>query len=358
MNKQHVFIALGWVAKSMPEQPSGPLGISVTDVDIGLLTPNGALMPTPIRIWHPDTDAGVLPLIICNPVWGSERGDNSVICSALASRGFVVVSLDDVHFDPADFDRTSEDAVLRDTLFEIASADDRVRMTTVVRQRVELQVAKLTRLLDALEAPPPEWPALARFDRNRIGIFGASFGGAVAVELAQTDARRRIRAVVNLDGWLQGASTGQPMPVPFADIISVRGMPSYDKVTSANPMKQYLAKIRVRCDGIVYRIMAERTDCIRIAIKGANHADLYNKLYDPERWKQWRPWRGPMIRPERLRLILDTYMAAFFETHLKDQTSPLLQEKSPFREAVVDFSRPPTPTGSAAQAGTLVFGRG
>ena len=77
-----------------------------------------------------------------------------------------------------------------------------------------------------------------------------------------------------------------------------------------NPMKRFFATIQAKSTIILKRQLAMRDDCIRVSIEGADHADFYDKLYSPERWKQWRPWRPRIIRPERLRTVLDAYLVA------------------------------------------------
>ena len=81
------------------------------------------------------------------------------------------------------------------------------------------------------------------------------------------------------------------------------------------------------------RQVAARADGIDLTIAGAMHPDFTDDLYDPERWMLWRPWRGRPIAPIRMRAIVDAYVIAFFDQHLKGVIQPLLRNsRSPFAE--------------------------
>ena len=338
------FVWFGWLSRGIPK-PAGQSPIAIADIQVPIAPPfgNGARRPVAAQIWYPLVNGPPKPLIIYVPVWASVRSDNSVVCANLASHGFIVVGIDDIIHDPLPPNSPASYAELRQILYEIETDAQRDRILSVVGSRVDLQVAKLQSFLDALDPLPASWPAEAVFDADRIGIFGASFGGAAAVEFAQSTSRR-IAAIVNLDGWLQGTAAVRPIESPFAEFNSTRGMPPPDAIHYTNPMKRFFATIQAKSTIIVQRQLAMRDDCIRVSIEGADHADFYDKLYSPERWKQWRPWRPRIIRPERLRTVLDAYLVAFFETYLLGKASPLLKAgASPYPEVTCEVGRAPTP---------------
>jgi dienelactone hydrolase len=57
-----------------------------------------------------------------------------------------------------------------------------------------------------------------RLDLSRLGIFGHSYGGAIAVEFCRLDAR--CQAGINLDGSLRGGSANQGVSQPFMQVFA------------------------------------------------------------------------------------------------------------------------------------------
>ncbi|MEU1669111.1 hypothetical protein ABZ547_37165 [Streptomyces sparsogenes] len=146
------------------------------------------------------------PLVLLSPGLGEYRAGLTALAEDLASRGFVVASVDHpcdaaavefpdgrvvLHHEPKD----QEDG---------ATADLETRYLAT-------RVADLRFVLDQLLAPHSPWHCL--LDTARIGAAGHSLGGAAVAELARLDTRPAAIAV--LDGSLFGQvlSTGLELPV-------------------------------------------------------------------------------------------------------------------------------------------------
>ena len=343
------FVRLGYVASSIPK-PRGAHPVTVHDIAVPLRRPDGrGIVDCTVRLWFPahGTGPSSMPppaLVIYLPVWGAKRGDNAAFAASLASHGFIVAAIDDIHNDPDTLDATPADAVVRHTLFELSGDEGRARMISRFDRRLHLQAAKVSAILDELIARPNLIPAEARFDPTRIGIAGASFGGAAAVETALRDAR--LKAVLNFDGWLRGKALADNLTVPFANFNSTRGVPDQAVLTApnANPNHKFLAARNAETNAFIERHLATRPDTIDVTIAGANHGDFTDEIYLPDRWMQWRPWRRSMIAPARMHEIVDAYAAAFFDTHLGGSPSAILsQNPPPFPEATIRLGRSRAP---------------
>ena len=196
----HPFVWLGWVAAERPK-PTGPARVSVADLMVPLPLPGGTgTAPVPLLFWYPTPTPPNAPFVMYGPAWGGDRSDNVTLAAELASRGFVVAAYDDIARDPPELDASTEDAAVRKSQLEVDTDAGRARTLAVFDRRVALQAAKVVLLLDALERAPSVLPADVTISMQRVGMIGASFGGAAAAEVAQRDPRKRIGAAVNLDG--------------------------------------------------------------------------------------------------------------------------------------------------------------
>ena len=147
------------------------------------------------------------PVLLYHPGWGGRRTNNTVQAMELASHGFIVIGADDLLPTPS-LDLSSE----ADAAKTLAWADRKVRSLA------DLMVALLDRL-SRLDDTGELGRFAGRLDFQRIGMFGYSFGGAVAAEAALLD--RRIRAVADLDGWLFGDVATTWIEQPFLIISDV-----------------------------------------------------------------------------------------------------------------------------------------
>ncbi|WP_046734568.1 alpha/beta hydrolase family protein [Streptomyces humi] len=146
-----------------------------------------------------DRSRGPYPVVCYSPGAGDPRSLGSTLCDDLASRGYVVVTLD--HTYDASAVQFPDGRVERTVLpaeFDKAYPDEG-RIRALLEKTMAVRVADTRFLLDALPgALPRELRDLA--DRTRIGMFGHSAGGFTALQAMHDD--RRILAGANFDGVL------------------------------------------------------------------------------------------------------------------------------------------------------------
>jgi hypothetical protein len=148
-----------------------------------------------------------------------------------------------------------------------------------------------------------------RLDLERMGVFGQSMGGVVAGEVCMLD--RRCKAGANLDGVQLGGLIDGTLEQPFLMMYSAINAGQNDLIFD-------------RLHNAYYRVV----------VRGTVHTDYCDF-----------PLVSPLFRlagaagsvdPGRMEKIINGYLLAFFDKHLRGADSPLLSGPAPgFPE--VDF---------------------
>ncbi|MFG3282229.1 alpha/beta hydrolase family protein [Streptomyces sp. NPDC048111] len=133
---------------------------------------------------------GAHPLIVLSPGFGAPRYSLTTLAEDLASRGYVVASVDHAYESVA----TSFPGGRLLTCVACTAMQNGTPGSTVTRTRA----ADVSFLLDRLTGVRPAWRYSGAIDGRRIGMAGHSIGGASAIPAMEGD--RRIGAGVNMDG--------------------------------------------------------------------------------------------------------------------------------------------------------------
>ncbi|WP_116202135.1 alpha/beta hydrolase family protein [Amycolatopsis circi] len=144
---------------------------------------------------------GRWPVVVYSPGWASLRALGSATAEDLASRGYIVVTID--HTGEAPF---------------VVFPDGRVVFSQQSKGLVagmRTRVADVRFTLDRL----PGIPGLGQsMDLSRVGAIGHSFGGDTAAEVSTVDSR--VDAVADLDGWLAYDVDGKQLTRAGAEGVS------------------------------------------------------------------------------------------------------------------------------------------
>ena len=143
-----------------------------------------------------------------------------------------------------------------------------------------------------------------RFDMERLGIFGHSFGGAAAGEACLRD--NRFKAFINMDGTPFGTAIDNVIPQPFMILTVGKDEKSIISEAYNEGQKNFTV----------------------VHIEGAEHMNFsdFNTIL---------PSIGKItgllgkIDRDHHRLIMNKYILAFFNSHLKGIPAPILEMGTP-----------------------------
>ncbi|MFC8097207.1 alpha/beta hydrolase family protein [Streptomyces sp. NPDC057363] len=255
---------------------------------------------------------GRFPLVLLSPGFGMPRTTLTSLADDLASRGYVVASVDHAYESLA----TEFPGGRLPACVACDEADQRPELAGVVRGRADDLSFVIDELTDHRRAG-----SLARvIDSRRIGAAGHSIGGATAAATMAAD--RRVRAGLDLDGsfFVDDAGTGL-------------GTRPFMMLGAAN----------VHSPGSDITDWGDAWDRMRgwkrwLTVEGAGHFSFTDF-----------PWLGDRLglpadpavplSGERSWHITRDYVGAFFDLHLRGIPRPLLDGPTASRPEV-DFHRP------------------
>jgi predicted dienelactone hydrolase len=270
------------------------------------------------------------PVLLYNHGGSWTRWSATFATEWLASQGYVVVSVEHFGFNqsnkygdgtafspdtlafPPSTGNGAQDArqswaYLGDPVFKIWKADARFALDQ----------------LEALNRDPG--PFQGKLDLTRVGAFGWSFGGALAVQLSKDDPR--VVAAVDHDGQLfddvRQTGTTRPVMLIHHGIDDALEYPEKDRAMVRELMQEtesWDSTARV----------ASTSDWYALTIAGIDHgnfSDLVLFLKQP----------AGRTDPRRAHEIINAYTLGFFDQYLRGKPSDLLTATaSPFSEAKLE----------------------
>jgi dienelactone hydrolase len=285
------------------------------------------------------------PVVLYSPGAGEPRTWGTTLVQDLASRGYVVITID--HTDEASAVQFPGGRVVTSVLqAELARAQKNGTVGALLQKVLDVRVAD-TRFVagevaalaaghdpDADARPLPAGLAAA-IDPDRIGMFGVSAGGFTAAQAMAEDPR--IRAGIDLDG-----ATDTPL---------VKGSQHLAPVFDHGLRQPFLLMgdpATTHRSVASWRNFWNRTPGwhLDLTLRGASSENSY-KDAEPLIGELARPGRLPAkvaradigtVNPARAVTAEEAYIAAFFGRFLRGQASPLLDAPSP-RYPEIQFVR-------------------
>lgn len=317
--------ALLLTAPSLPS-PTGKYEIG--HQPLALAAPQGTGATPIVELWFPVGAEGPRPILLYFPSWTGTQIEDVFLIRDLVSNGFVVASLRYPSADEiakAGFGLRGEPAGDMDFSSEQAFEHTLALGDAKVRARARDAGTVLDRLQD-LNIEPGQ--LAGRLDLGRIGIWGFSLGGAAAAQTARIDPR--IKAVVNLDGWLFADAAMQGVTQPYLLMSDDSPLPQPEELTSPKPVVRYTAVLN---QGDYDRQTAglKRHGGYLLTIDGTTHMNFTDAA---ARSRFRRLTGGGPIDAPRALTIVAAYLRGFFDAHLLATPSALFAgTPSPFPEA-------------------------
>lgn len=267
------------------------------------------------------------PVILFSHGLGSIDALYTTFQENLASHGYVVVGVDHTYFSAAF--RLPDGRTVRNL------------SSPAARQRdVLAQAADLSAVLDALGQldRDPASPLHGRLDLRHVGVFGHSRGGFAAPHACRRDLR--FKACVNLDGWQMTPAvmdSGLTQPFMLVEEIAPWEPPPSDSelVAAKRTRVQYDAQARAAAAARDSTFGRMRSGAWLLVVHGARHATFSDQPFiAPERY------RNIEIDARRALEIVNAYLLAFFDRHLRGGRGDLLDARPPYPEVTVRRYRP------------------
>ncbi len=195
-----------------------------------------------VKVWYP-AEEGAYPLVVfSHGAFGVIDSNNSTY-TELASHGYVVVSIGHPYHAMFVKDVSGKTTYASKEFIEQIYAmnsdetpegedDSDKEMTTYLNSRewMKVRTEDMNFVLDTIleKADTVNEVPFSMIDRNKIGLFGHSLGGAASVQVGRE--RKDIDAVIDLEGTMLGEYAGfkdgteifneEPYPIPLLDVNS------------------------------------------------------------------------------------------------------------------------------------------
>ncbi|MFJ5711536.1 alpha/beta hydrolase family protein [Streptomyces sp. NPDC093105] len=251
------------------------------------------------------------PLVVLSPGFGMARYTLTSLAEDLASRGYVVASLD--HAYESSGTSFPGGRTLTCVACTVMGDSGWSKGTLVTGTRA----ADTRFVLDRLTGSRPAWKYASSIDASRIGMAGHSVGGASAVPAMAAD--RRIDAGVNMDGTFWDTLPADGLGGrPFL----LLGADAHHRPSSGDASWDTTWK---GLSGDKYWLTVDRADHL-----GFSDAPVLLRHLG-------LPYGD--LAAERAVAVTRAYVAAFFDEHLRDREQPLLDGPDPAHPEV-HFHRP------------------
>lgn len=222
------------------------------------------------------------PVLVFSTGFGNLPSDYTSMIEDLASRGYVVLGITNTysapivrfpdgrvaqHLDAASFPRGPIEAV--------QSAGDRMVKVWAGDVRFSLD------MLAKMNADPKN-RFYGRFDMQKVGLLGHSFGGAATAEVCSTDPR--CKAGIDIDGDLFGGVLKAGIKRPFLFILSDWTLgPSWVQKTLSGVTLQRMREHQSDIEREMQEVCKDSSQCWDTHIRGTRHFNFTDVavLYSP-----------------------------------------------------------------------------
>jgi pimeloyl-ACP methyl ester carboxylesterase len=225
------------------------------------------------------------PILLYFPAWDGGPVPYAAMARDLAGRGFIIAV---VGYDAPDCARpdgavTSPRAGEMD--FSSAAAFARtVEIADTKIVRVAASAAKVLDALESLDRDDPRGRFTGRLDLSRTAAIGHSLGGAIALQVAWLDPR--IKAAIDLDGWVFNTAHGGWPQRPVLVVMSDDGATFVPDLDSADPDRRYRSVLDLEDSQRISAGFA-KFGGVEATIGNSRHEDFSDSPYISRRAAFW-----------------------------------------------------------------------
>lgn len=165
-------------------------------------------------------DGSRYPVIIFSHGAVLTRDSNTIACEELASHGYIVIGIG--HTYDSSLVQFSDGRIIdgKKSIAKRFNTDHGMEVLRGLNERVETWIADVVYVIDQIEKLNNDQTSFLYHscDMQKIGMFGHSFGGAIAVHVGNRDSR--VKAIVDLDGFLFGPDIQKKWNKPCMFMLS------------------------------------------------------------------------------------------------------------------------------------------
>ncbi len=289
----------------------------------------------------------VYPLIIMNHGFGSSKSLHTSQAENLASHGYIVASIDHTYntfgtiFPDGTLTTNNSSALFsRDNDYE-TEKDNRDLVGNVLTEDVAF-------VLDQFEAIN-SGHILSKFsgkvDMTNVGTIGHSIGGATAYDAAFDE---RVTAGVNLDGGLYRINANKGLNKPFLFMLSESGFESLNRVMTGDDYSDEeldkMGNSREWNDAVIKDKKIEIEHMKHSALSGGEivyiEGSEHLNFSDVQHFSPIFKVVGATgeIKVERADLVVNAYVLAFFDRHLREMTVSSSSESIKLYPEIMDVT--------------------
>lgn len=248
------------------------------------------------------------PVIILSHGYRDTRFDYTFLTEELVRHGFIVIGIDHTHYTSStvfpDGVMTKVDvsweAITKDIAAQTAQNDIWVKDAEFVINQIE-SMNKNDSVLKG------------KFDINRLGYIGHSFGGATALRTSLAD--KRIKAAIDLDGYIPGYKN-EPLKIP---VMIMEHDPATDNTIPGT--KDYIDMQNSR-DSMRQTYEHAMNSAFILQIKKTVHLSYSDVAM------LMRAFQLNLTSPKRCYRVIDDYALSFFNRYLNNKDDGLLNGAS------------------------------
>jgi dienelactone hydrolase len=279
-----------------------------------------------VRIWYPVNTMRYPLLIFSHGLGGVFNGDTyAMLCEACVKAGYIVVTISHSYAcKPIQF---SDGRVTTHSFSPVAQA-------YLSGREMESWEADSEYVLNQCHKYNRDENSFLynRIDVHKIGMFGHSYGGSVAIQMCRKD--DRVKAAINLDGPLRGKNSMVPFGKPLLFIVGARLPYNFTSMLRevVNDIGWSYCMYSKELSLINSLACCMHSDVYKVVIDGIRHTTFSDEIFS-----QHTLLDELLIDPVLAQAIISSYVIDFFDVYLKGKESYLLdQVVSPWTQVVVE----------------------